>query len=463
MASFAHLSASNAISCSFFSSLSLIREPFTPTILSFSTQRPFLELRSHPRHSLAGATQAAQIRVTHVAASAKTEAGIRPHTTSFENISTEEELIAGIHAEVEAKRLPAMAAPGMEKFFFNYRNALVRNNVPTAEEVAVTVMASVFDRIMVQFEDPFTFPSYHTRMTGPYNYYDFGQNYVRPLIDFRNSYMGNEAIFTQIDRQLAEGHNVVLLANHQTEADPGVLALLLETSHPRLATDVTYIAGDRVVLDPFCKPFSMGRNLLCVFSKKRINDVPELADQKMAANRRTLMEMSRLFRKGGNLIWVAPSGGRDRPDPVSDEWVPAAFDPASVEMMRRMLEDAGPSGHLYPMALLCYDIMPPPRKVEKELGEERIIDHHGVGISVAAELEFSKIAGHIDSRKEAREVYSEAVFAEVNKQYAVLKDAIHGGKGVEAATPICSLSQPWAASNVNSQPEVSPTPASASL
>jgi glycerol-3-phosphate O-acyltransferase len=95
---------------------------------------------------------------------------------------------------------------------------------------------------------------------------------------------------------------VVLLANHQTEADPGVFAhmlkdrwgsrglvqdrgcgrspvaihhgppflatlnpLLLSQScacrHPNMATDVIYVAGDRVVTDPLCKPFSMGRNL----------------------------------------------------------------------------------------------------------------------------------------------------------------------------------------------------------
>ena len=41
-------------------------------------------------------------------------------------------------------------------------------------------------------------------------------------------------------------------------------ALLLEAVQPGLATDVVYVAGDRVVTDPLCKPFSMGRNLFCV-------------------------------------------------------------------------------------------------------------------------------------------------------------------------------------------------------
>lgn len=63
------------------------------------------------------------------------------------------------------------------------------------------------------------------------------------------------------------GHNVVLLANHQSEADPAVVSLLLESAFPRIATDIAYVAGDRVVSDPICIPFSLGRNLFCVHSK----------------------------------------------------------------------------------------------------------------------------------------------------------------------------------------------------
>jgi glycerol-3-phosphate O-acyltransferase len=117
---------------------------------------------------------------------------------------------------------------------------------------------------------------------------------------------------TKIQEQLAAGENVVLLANHQTEADPGVFAHMLASSHPSLATDVIYVAGDRVVTDALCKPFSMGRNLFCVHSKKHLDDVPELKASKMETNRKTLVAMQRAFNAGGTLVWIAPSGGRDR-------------------------------------------------------------------------------------------------------------------------------------------------------
>ena len=38
---------------------------------------------------------------------------------------------------------------------------------------------------------------------------------------------------------------------------------------PPIHAEVIYVAGDRVVTDALCKPFSMGRNLFCVHSKVR--------------------------------------------------------------------------------------------------------------------------------------------------------------------------------------------------
>ena len=76
-------------------------------------------------------------------------------------------------------------------------------------------------------------------------------------------------------------------------------ALLLEATHPRLATDVHYVAGDRVVADPLCKPFSMGRNLFCVHSKKHLDDEPALKEQKVRTNRQTLVSMARELNEVG--------------------------------------------------------------------------------------------------------------------------------------------------------------------
>ncbi|PRQ33900.1 putative glycerol-3-phosphate 1-O-acyltransferase [Rosa chinensis] len=54
-----------------------------------------------------------------------------------------------------------------------------------------------------------------------------------------------------------QGHNIILISNHQTKADPAVIALLLETTNPHLAKKMTCIAGDIVVTDPLSKPLAL--------------------------------------------------------------------------------------------------------------------------------------------------------------------------------------------------------------
>ena len=66
---------------------------------------------------------------------------------------------------------------------------------------------------------------------------------------------------------------------------------------PAAATGFSRSAGDRVVTDPLCKPFSMGRNLFCVHSRKRLDDIPELKSAKVQQNRRTLITMASKFQQ----------------------------------------------------------------------------------------------------------------------------------------------------------------------
>ncbi|KAM1787342.1 hypothetical protein ACFX13_038230 [Malus domestica] len=365
------------------------------------------------------------------------------HSRTFLNATTEQELLSAIRKETEAGRLPSTVASGMEELYQNYKNAILQSGNPKADEIVLSNMTAVLDRVFLDIEDPFIFSPYHKAMREPFDYYMFGQNYIRPLVDFRNSYVGNHSIFYEIEEKLQQGHNIFLISNHQTEADPAVIALLLESTNPHLAEKMTYIAGDRVLTDPLCKPFSMGRNLICVYSKKHMNDVPELADMKRKANTRSLKEMAVLLRGGSQIVWIAPSGGRDRPDPATGEWYPAPFDAASLDNLRRLGEHSAAPGHIYPLALLCHNIMPPPPQVEKEIGERRMISFHGTGLSVAPEITFSDITASCQNSEEAREVYTQALYGIVTEHYNVLKAAIHYEQGLNASTPNVSLSQPW--------------------
>ncbi|XVF52300.1 hypothetical protein PTKIN_Ptkin05aG0007800 [Pterospermum kingtungense] len=326
----------------------------------------FCVFRSLKAKAMADLVQDKESAVASAVAATGTCGGGRSeveHSRTFLEARSEQELLSGIRKEVEAGRLPPNVAAGMEELYQNYRNAVFQSGDPAAVGIVLSNMAVAFDRMLLDVEDPFVFEPYHKALREPFDYYMFGQNYVRPLIDFRTSYVGNFPLFYEIEEKLKQGDNVVLISNHQSEADPGIIALLLEKTNPHIAENLIYVAGDRVITDPICKPFSMGRNLICVYSKKHMYDVPELAEMKRKANTRSLKEMALLLRGGSKLVWIAPSGGRDRPDPLTEECYPAPFDSSAVDNMRRLVEYSGAPGHIYPLSLLCYDIMPPPPQV----------------------------------------------------------------------------------------------------
>ena len=159
-----------------------------------------------------------------------------------------------------------------------------------------------------------------------------GYDFARGMVDPKSSMVLGAEQMAKIDAQLAAGDNVVLVANHQSEADPQIFSVLLDDSRPGFAEKTVFVAGespqnkspnksprrrlivagDRVTTDMLAVPFSMGRNLLCIFSKKHVDNPPELKSQKQKHNRRVMKQMGQMFAEGGNLIWVAPSGGRDR-------------------------------------------------------------------------------------------------------------------------------------------------------
>lgn len=59
--------------------------------------------------------------------------------------------------------------------------------------------------------------------------------------------------------------------------------------------------------------------------------------------------------------------------------MPAAFDPAAVDLMRTLLVQAKRPGHLFPLAMHSGEMMPPPPALEKGLGERRLTFFVGVG------------------------------------------------------------------------------------
>ena len=73
----------------------------------------------------------------------------------------------------------------------------------------------------------------------------------------------------------------------------------------------------------------------------------ELKSQKKRHNMMVMKQMQSLFKEGGHVVWVAPSGGRDRKGD-SGNYEVAPFDSKSVEMFRLMGDKAKvPPTHSY--------------------------------------------------------------------------------------------------------------------
>jgi len=143
-----------------------------------------------------------------------------------------------------------------------------------------------------------------------------------------------------------------------------------------------------------------------------------------------MKQMQRMCNEGGKVIWVAPSGGRDRADETGRFRV-APFDPKSVEMFRLMGGKSGRPTHFYPLSMLTYPICPPPSAVGGAIGESRTVKWSPGGLHFAPEIDMEAVAAGVDvseeqSPKDAlRDALSEHVHTVVAENYDELRDAMH--------------------------------------
>lgn len=336
-------------------------------------------------------------------------------------------------AEKEDK-LPKGTVPIVQEFMRTYLQVVAAQNVDPMTKVPVLkqYLALVEDQI----EAPYAFAPYHEAWTAangsPVDHLAMDTEFMAPMLDRSDSVLLGEENLLKIEAQLAAGDNVVMLSNHQTEADPSAWSFILGEAHADLARDLILVAGDRVTTDVVAVPFSKARNLLCIFSKRHIENPPEEKATKMRHNAKTMSAMLRLLKAGGKCIWVAPSGGRDRPDPATDKYVPAKFDDKSIEMFRLMGTKAGTKTHYYPVAMMTHRLFPPPKTLTPgALGEPRIAMRGSVNVNIGDEIDFDEVTrqgcligdfpeGCVDDRDAAAAAASEFAYLQVKAGYEAL-------------------------------------------
>ncbi len=304
----------------------------------------------------------------------------------------------------------------LEMFYLGYQQAIASQEGP--ENYHHAVFLDLLHLIKQQCLEPFVFQPYHQHLRQPFDYYQFGLDLLKPLVDLQHSSVVGLKHLNDIVSSLERGENAIFLANHQAEADPQAISILLENSHPKLAEEMIFIAGERVITDPLAVPFSMGRNLLCIFSKRYIDHPPEQKMKKQLHNKRTMELMSELLSEGGKAIYVAPSGGRDRPNAEGVVTV-APFDPQSIEMLYLMAQRAGHPTHFYPLALKTYELLPPPETIQVELGEARMTKRAGIHLAFGPQINMEHFPGsHSKDKHERRSARAHYIWNLVSRDYA---------------------------------------------
>jgi glycerol-3-phosphate O-acyltransferase len=274
------------------------------------------------------------------------------------------------------------------------------------------------DLVKEQIQNPYSFASYHEQVLRPFNFYEFGLNFMRPLVDLSISSLHGLENLAKINHETAQGHNVILLANHQIEADPLAISLLLEKKFEKLGREMIFVAGERVLTDPLASPFSMGINLLCIYSKRYIDTPPEQKTQKQLHNKKTMERMSALLAEGGKCIYVAPSGGRDRRNTQGVVEV-APFDAQSIEMFYLMAQKAKRPTFFHPLSLATYDLLPPPETIQVELGELRKTQRGGIHATFGQAIDMENFPGSDLSDKHARrQARADYIYSLVKQEYS---------------------------------------------
>ena len=179
----------------------------------------------------------------------------------------------------------------------------------------------------------------------------------------------------------------------------------------------------RIPEDPLAIPFSMGCNLLCIYSKKYIDIPPERKLHKQLHNKKTMELMAKMLKEGGYAIYVAPSGGRDRRnDKGSIEIAP--FDPQSIEMFYLMAKKSKKPTHFFTLTLHTYDVLPPPETTEKDVGESRLTQGGAVHLDFGPEVDMETFPGYEKARDkhDLRKLRAHYLWNLVQKSYTRFPD-----------------------------------------
>ncbi|CRH02432.1 glycerol-3-phosphate 1-O-acyltransferase, putative [Plasmodium relictum] len=248
----------------------------------------------------------------------------------------------------------------------------------------------VFLDIFLQFIEAFnkyryySFPNVHRYDE---SLYEWSLNFWSQLIDKKNSkFLGIENI-KKIEKWKEEGHNIIIFGNHHIEADANIIKYFFDVHGSQdISRNMIFIGGHKIRTDPLSRPFSVAANLLCIYSKKYIENPPHLKEEKILFNHKSLNALRNLFNQGKQIIWLAPSGGRDRKG--SDGHIKISpFDPKIIQTFHIFAKRSKVKTHFIGLALYTYNICPPPNTIDiDEIEKTRSCSYSSVSLNLGEDI-----------------------------------------------------------------------------
>ncbi|KAJ8902756.1 hypothetical protein NDN08_006076 [Rhodosorus marinus] len=319
--------------------------------------------------------------------------------------------------------IPQQYAMIIGEWYESYSKAVEQSKLVTepADQITLRYFATLLELCMNQMQAPYEFDLFHQSVREPFDFYQFGLDFAKPVINFEDSIVEGRENIAKIEAYLEKGENVIILSNHQSEGEPHAIdSVLRQVLDNTLGEKLIFMAGDRVREDLLAVPFTLGRNIVTVYSKKHMDDVPELKVEKQSHNKKTIQEVGKLFREGGKVLWLAPSGGRDRRSKETSEVEVSKFDPDAIETIRFVAARSGKPTHFFPMALATYRLLPPPETVDVVMGEKRVVAHVPVNLWFGEELDMASLAPADADKQEQREMRANAVMETVKEGYSTI-------------------------------------------
>ena len=108
------------------------------------------------------------------------------------------------------------------------------------------LLSQLFQKVLETVKEPYTFAPYHEAIRGTdersdFDYYALGNEFATGVINNDLSELVGLDKLDEIEARLDAGDNVVLLANHQSEADPQIFSVTCPAGLSSTCTCTTHI------------------------------------------------------------------------------------------------------------------------------------------------------------------------------------------------------------------------------